>query len=285
MAPVLVTGATGYTGQRLVRRLVDAGTAVRAVVRATSDVSVLPESVQLIQADLDDPASMQAVGNGVHRVLHLAHVRHTANLLAALSEDVEHIVIVSSLRAQSRVPSPSVQQVLMGEAAAAVGRTPWTILRPSMIFGDGDDRNISRLVHRIRAGGWLPAIGRHSLHQPVFVQDVVDAIIACPVAGPTVGRTYAIAGAAPLSWQDLAAEVGRVVGRRPRWLPVPGRLAVGLLSTAERVGVRLPVQAEQVQRLLEDKTYDIGPASRDMGYQPLGFSTGLARTYGGDAVA
>ena len=280
---VLVTGATGYTGQRLVQRLLRAGVPVRALARAASDVSVLPDGVDIVTGDLEAAASLTAACTGVHQVYHLAGAWHTGNLLRGLPASVERVVIVSSLRALSRVPSDSVQQVLQGEAAAEGSHIPNTILRSSMIFGDGDDRNISRLAVRVRAGTWIPAIGRHCLHQPVYVHDLIDAITSCAAAAPPTGRTYAIAGATALTWGELVDAVGRAVGRRPRWLPVPERLAVSALALFERGGLRLPIRAEQLQRLQEDKTYDISPARRDLSYDPQSFADSLARIHDGGA--
>ncbi|MEE2833512.1 MAG: NAD(P)H-binding protein [Candidatus Latescibacterota bacterium] len=278
--PVLVTGGTGYTGRRLLHRLVGTGCRVWALVRSTSDIASLPASVEVIRGDLEDAGSLGAALDGVRLVYHLAHVRFTANLLQRVSADVEHVVIVSSLRALSRVPSATVGQVLEGESAAANSRVPWTILRPSMIFGDGDDRNISRLADRVRRRRWIPSVGSACRHQPVFVEDVLDAILACPGATAARGQTYAIAGAEPLTWAELTAIVGRYVGERPRSLPLPAAAAAWILSIIEATGLALPIRSEQVLRMLEDKVYDIEPARRDLGFTPLTFSVAMKTIYG-----
>ncbi|MDA0333537.1 MAG: NAD(P)H-binding protein [bacterium] len=278
--PALVTGATGYTGRRLVHRLVHSGHSVRVLVRPDSHVESLPEGIEILRGDLDDPATLRPALEGVSRIYHLAHVRFTGNLMPHVPADVAHVVIVSSLRALSRVASPTVAQVLSGETAVAGARVPWTILRPSMIFGDGDDRNISRLVSRVRQGNWIPTMGRHCLHQPVYVGDVVEAILACVEAPAARGQTYAIAGAMPLTWDALIHAVGDVVGQRPRQWPVPAAVAARFLSALEATGLRLPIEAEQVWRMLEDKVYDIEPARRDLHFAPLTFAAAMRQIYG-----
>jgi uncharacterized protein YbjT (DUF2867 family) len=258
---------------------VGTGCRVWALVRSTSDIASLPASVEVIRGDLEDAGSLGAALDGVRLVYHLAHVRFTANLLQRVSADVEHVVIVSSLRALSRVPSATVGQVLEGESAAANSRVPWTILRPSMIFGDGDDRNISRLADRVRRRRWIPSVGSACRHQPVFVEDVLDAILA-DRATAARGQTYAIAGAEPLTWAELTAIVGRYVGERPRSLPLPAAAAARILSIIEATGLVLPIRSEQVLRMLEDKVYDIEPARRDLGFTPLTFSVAMKTIYG-----
>jgi uncharacterized protein YbjT (DUF2867 family) len=281
--PVLVTGGTGYTGQHLVHRLVGSGHNVRVLVRPESDTTLLPERVEIVRGDLEEAATLKPALDGVRLIYHVAHVRFTGHLLQHVAADIEHIVIISSLRALSRVASDTVDQVLAGEAAIASVGAPWTILRPSMIFGTGDDRNISRLVSRIRRRKWVPAAGRDCLHQPVFIEDVIEAILACPGAAAAHGQTYAIAGAMPLTWDALVETVGDVVGQRPRSLPVPTTALAGILSSIESTGIRLPVQAEQLRRMLEDKAYDIEPARRDLGYAPLSFRQAIEQIYGSPA--
>ena len=280
----LVTGATGYTGRHLLARLVQTGANVTALVRSTSDRSVIPERVQIVDGDLEDPASLARALTGIQTVYHIAHVSLTPTLLQIMTETVRNVVIVSSLRALSRVPSETVTAVLQGEAAVEkLRRTSapaWTILRPSMIFGGGDDRNISRLVGRVRHGRWIPLAGPTRLHQPVFVEDVVDVILACPKTPAAAGKTYAISGAAALSWSELVHTVGEVVGVRPRTLPVPAALGALVMSAVESVGIRPPIRAEQLLRMLEDKIYDIEPARRELGFTPLNFRQALFRIYG-----
>ena len=278
--PAAVTGGTGYTGRRLLRRLADAGVPTRVLVRPASDRSLLPEGVIPVEGELDAPSTVAPALAGARIVYHLAHVRFTASVVAALPAGVERLVVVSSLRALSRVPCPSVDAVLQGEAALADCPAPWTILRPSMIFGPGDDRNLSRLAATLRRWPCIPVAGARCLHQPVFVEDVIDAILACPGRAAAAGRTYAIAGPEALTYADLIAAVGAAVGRRPRRVPVPAAAVAALLAIAEKCRVSLPISASQVRRLLEDKAYDIGPARRDLGFAPLALPAALARIHG-----
>lgn len=279
--PFLVTGGTGYVGPFLLRRLLDSqARPVRVLARPASDRSRLPAGVEVVTGDLGDPASLSAAARGARVVLHLAHAGCTGALLAALDRSAQRLVVVSSLRVLSRVPSASVARVAAGEAAAAAGAVPWTVLRASMVFGPGDDRNISRLARRLRQWRWVPAIGAGCLHQPVFVEDLVQAVLSCLHHPATVGRGYAIAGPSPLTYRDLVAAVGAAVGVPGRLVPLPAGPAAAILSAFEGLGLQLPIAAEQVRRMLEDKVYDIEPARRDLGYAPLSFPAALARIYG-----
>ena len=253
---------------------------MRLLLRPASDRAGLPAQAACVVGDLHDGSGLAESLSGVRTVYHVAHVRFTAAVVTALPPSVERLVIVSSLRALSGVPSGSVDEVLAGEAAVADLGVPWTILRPSMIFGPGDDRNISRLASRLQRLRWLPTVGPACRHQPVFVDDVVDAILAAAERPAAIGQTYAIAGPEPLPYAALVAAVGAAVGVRPRQVALPGAVVAAAMAGLERLGYRGSITAEQVRRMQEDKSYDIGPARRDLGFAPLAFEAALRRIHG-----
>jgi nucleoside-diphosphate-sugar epimerase len=190
---------------------------------------------------------------------------------------VERLVLLSSQRARSGVPSASVAAVQAGEAAVAAAQRPCVVLRPTMIYGPGDDRNISRIVAFVRRHGWFPVFGDgQALQQPVFVGDVVEAIHAAASGRGKTGGRYDLAGPDPLPFVRLLDLIGRAVGRQPLKPRIPLWVAIPLLQLARAVGVRLPLEAEQVRRLQEDRSCSIAAAREDLGFAPLSFSAGLA---------
>ncbi|MEE2657976.1 MAG: NAD-dependent epimerase/dehydratase family protein [Candidatus Latescibacterota bacterium] len=282
---VLVTGATGYTGRRLLARIVHERrwSEVRLLLRPTSSLEGIPRSaVSFHEGDLSGNRDrLRSAFCGVDTVLHLAHIRYAEPVCAAVDRKaIQHIVLISSLRACSCVPSASTDEVREGERIALASGLPTTVLRPSMIYGPGDDRNISRLVVQLQRRRLIPMIGTECLHQPVLVDDVVEAILACAGKTQTIGRRYAIAGAEALSTRKLVTAVGEVVGVRPVGIPLPGGLVASALLLLQKIGLRLPITADQVRRLQEDKQYSNEPASADFGYQPCSFAEGIQRAYG-----
>lgn len=272
--PLLITGASGYTGRRLVRRLVERGDTVRLLLRESSetewlaDLDVQPE---IVHGDLEDESSVSSAFAGMGRVIHLAHIRY-ARVVAHAHTSNQRIVFISSLRALSTVPCPSVDEVLQGERDAAT--VPGAVvLRPSMIYGPGDDRNLSRLADWLSRHRWVPTIGAQHLHQPVHVDDVVEAIIAA-IDGTETGL-FAIAGPAPLSYADLVEHVGRSVGVKPWLVRMPAAPLVGGMKIWRALRLPAPVEVSQVQRLLEDKAYDITPARQKLGFSPRSLASGL----------
>ena len=274
--PLLITGGSGYTGRRLVRRLATQGETMRLLLRSTSDTSWIDgiEPVpHVVEGDLDDPSSLHEAMDGVQRLIHLAHIRHTSALMSVLGHrPMNRVVLVSSLRAVSQVPCLSVAEVLKGEQAAGDMRAT-VILRPSMIYGSGDDRNLSRLASWLRRCRWLPVIGADGLHQPVHVDDVVTAIESA-LRGSVFG-VYSIAGPEAIRYSELIDTIGAIIGVQPRVIRCPAGLVVGAARIWHGLRLPAPVGVAQVRRLLEDKQYDIEPARRDLDYSPRTLRDGL----------
>ena len=277
---VLLTGATGFTGQRLLPRLLQRAEPVRVFVRPTSDRSTLDEGkVDVVVGDLCDSKAVRSAMDGVQRVVHLAHIRFAPQLLQEISRAFEHMVALSSLRLMSTVSSSSVGEVAQAEQEVRRCQVPCTILRPSMIFG-ANDRSISRMAIQLRRFRWVPVFGDgRALAQPVYVDDVVAAALTCLERPDTAGKTYALAGPRPLSFNDIVTALGIAVGVRPRRVRIPVGLALAGLSFLELAGLKAPVTAEQVRRSQEDKVFSIEEARSDLGFAPIEFDDALTRIY------
>ena len=114
----------------------------------------------------------------------------------------------------------------------------------------------------------------------MYVEDVVDAILACLTCDDTVGKCYDLAGAAPLTYNELIDQVGRSVGVCPMKIHLPVGISLAALWGARCLGIPVPITGAQVRRSQEDKTADIDSARTQLGVRPLAFSDGLARIYG-----
>lgn len=280
---ILVTGATGYVGRRLVPHLMAGGWSVRCLVRPGRSTAFAPHPrLVLHRGDLEQPATLAGVDDGICAALHLAHVRYTGALLAALGPHVTRVVVVSSQRGNSRVPSPSVGQVREGERQARAAGERVVLLRPSMIYGPDDDRNLTRLAAFLRRCRWLPVYGDgQALQQPVHVDDVIAALLAALTRPAVAGRQYDLAGPQPMAYSELVEAVGRAVGVRPRLCHIPVNVALAAARWVPAAwGRRVGLVAEQILRLQEDKTASIAAATADLDFVPMGLVEGLTQVHG-----
>jgi uncharacterized protein YbjT (DUF2867 family) len=277
---VLVTGATGFTGSHVVPLLLERGYRVRCLVRPGSDRRWLPATgIEWFVGDLADTDALARAMAGVDLLLNVASLGfgHGPGVVAAArAAEIRRAVWVSTTAVLTTLNARSREVRLAAEQLIAESGIPSTVVRPTMIYGGPRDRNIHRLVRLVRRSPVIPVIGsgRH-LQQPVHVADIAGAIVACAATPVTEGRTYAVAGPEPLTYDQVIDSVAAALGRKVVKVHFPASPVVAVLSLLESAGLRLPIKSEQVLRLEEDKSFDIGPAQRDFGYSPRPFLEGL----------
>jgi len=276
---VAVTGATGFTGGRIVAELLRRGCEVTALVRHPPDRPALPEQVSVVEGDMSVPDRLARLLGGADAFVHVASLGfgHADTLLAAVeASGVRRAVFFSSTAVFTRLPARTKRVRLAAEECIRSMTGDWTILRPTMIYGDGGDRNMARLIRFVARSPIVPLPGGgQALIQPVHVEDLgraaVDALL-CPAA---VRREYNLPGASPATLREVVQHVAHLLGRRPLLVSLPLRPLAWVTGVWHRLGLPPRVSSEQVLRLAEDKSFDYEAARRDWGYEPRGWRDGL----------
>jgi nucleoside-diphosphate-sugar epimerase len=262
---ILLVGGTGFLGSFVAARLADRSPIVLA--RPTSDRSALPDGLEVRVGDLASPLPLDGVSTLIYCAsMGLGHVPPLITRLEACG--VRRAVFLSTTAIFTRLPSTSRSVRLAAEAAVQTSSLDWTLLRPTMIYGTARDRNISRLLRFLRRWPVIPVCG-NALWQPIYVDDLADAVVAALDSPRSSRHAYNIAGAAPLTFGDLIRIAARAVGRRVLLLPVPLEAAV-LAARLTRI-----VSPEQIRRLAEDKAFAYADAARDFGFAPRSFDAGV----------
>jgi uncharacterized protein YbjT (DUF2867 family) len=259
--------------------LLERGIEVSCLVRPSSDTARLPANVRLIPGDLSVPDSLERAMSGIDCLVNIASLgfgHAPAIVRAARSSGVRRAVFVSttaiftSLDARSKSVRLEAEEIIRGSGL------DYTILRPTMIYGSSRDRNMSRLIRWLNRWPLFPVLGSgRGLQQPVYVRDVASAVIGSFASAETVNKSYNVPGASALTFDQVIDTVCRQLNRRVRTVHLPHLPIVALLAACERLSIRLPLRAEQVLRLEEDKSFDFSAASRDFGYDPLPFDRGI----------
>ncbi len=253
MGAILVTGAAGFVGRRLVDALAARGEQVIALARKAGAVAPR-DGVTPLVGDLLNAADYESALTAVDCVIHLAavtgkarpdafqkgNVEATKTLIAACERaGVKRLILVSSIAVTfaARQHYPYAESKIAAEAAARASSIDVIIVRPTMILGPGSpiEASLLRLAHMPAT----PVFGDGKARvEPVDVQDVVDFLQAITRDPDAAGATIELGGPNAYSIKDLLAKLRRKPGA-PAFVHVPLGFTRGILGAVE--GPLLPV--------------------------------------------
>jgi uncharacterized protein YbjT (DUF2867 family) len=238
--PVLVTGATGYIGGRLVPRLLDAGYRVRCLAREPRKLSDRPwagnPNVEVLRCDLADRDALQAGMRGCCAAYYLVHsmmvagaaYRERDRTLAltfaaeAQAAGLERIIYLGGLGETGDRLSEHLASRREVEAGLASTTVPVTVLRAAMIIGSGSAsfEILRYLVERLPIMVTPRWVSTES--QPIAIRNVLHYLMACLDEPATVGRTLDIGGAEIMTYREIMQTMAQALGLRERIvIPVP----------------------------------------------------------------
>lgn len=300
---VLVTGATGFIGSHVAERLLQNGARVRAMVRNPAKAAGLERAGAFVVAgDMTDPGLLERAVEDCQAVFHFAgttnefkprahfervNIEGTRLLAeAALRESVERFIHVSSVWVYGLWSGPETRETspcresgqaysdTKLEAERVIRRLidekglPAIILQPSEVYGPGDPNWTERPLDLIKTGRMVLANGGRGLIQPVFIDDLVQGVLAAAENGG-LGETYILGGPDVVAVREYFSHFARMLGKG-RLPSLPGRLALATATVAEwvaRISRRAPVFTRQeVLSTMATATYDCRKAERELGF-------------------
>jgi uncharacterized protein YbjT (DUF2867 family) len=277
---VFVTGATGFTGSRVVPLLLKSGYEVRCLYRASSDRSLLPQpEIEWALGDVSDSRSLTSAMQGADVLVNVASLGfgHADSIISATkTAGIQRAIFISTTAIFTQLNAPSKKVRVAAELAIETSGLKYTILRPTMIYGSPRDRNMWRLVRFMRYSPIIPVFGDGKyLQQPIYVNDVAQALVSCLSNETTIGKSYNIAGKQALTYNDVIDTIAKQMHKRVWKIHVPSKPVTSLLRFFERLRLPFPIKAEQVLRLNENKDFSYAEAQRDFGFSPLSFEEGI----------
>jgi nucleoside-diphosphate-sugar epimerase len=279
---VFVTGGTGFTGSHVVPLLLKNGYEVRCLYRSGSDRSFPLRGQPTIEwalGDVSDSQALSASMQGTDALINIASLGfgHADSILrAAKAEGIQRAIFISTTAIFTQLNARSKRIRLAAENAIETSGLKYTILRPTMIYGSPRDRNMWRLIRFMRYSPIIPVFGDGDyLQQPIYVGDVAQAILGCLCNDRTIGKSYNIAGKTPLTYNQVIDTIARQMNKRVWKTHILSMPVVSLLKFVEQLHIPLPIKAEQVLRLNENKDFSYAEAQKDFGFSPLSFEEGI----------
>jgi nucleoside-diphosphate-sugar epimerase len=308
---VLVTGADGFIGARLVARLAAAGVGVRALVRRGLLRPPEPH-IERVRGDITDRPSLEAAARDCEVVFHCAwggttlaearavNVEGTVNVVdAAVRAGARRVVHVSTMSVHGRRLPPVLTEdaplVFRGDpygvskaegeraafARGAASGIEVVALRPTLVYGPGAPYWLLGYFQRVRSEQVALIDGGRGVANLIFVEDLIDALLAAATVPGVAGEAFLVSGADPVSWREYLGAFAAMCGKPlppsvPRWrarLAVQALRVYGLLTARPRRLVGMDLQLMPMRTVVS-----IERARRRLGWRPAtSFTEGMRR--------
>lgn len=286
--PVLVAGATGYIGARLIPRLLQAGYRVRALARTPEKLRSRPwaahPELEIARADLLDRKALEAACEGCFAAYYLVHSMNATGknfaradriaarnmVVCAEQEGLERIIYLSGL---GEVDEGMSEHLLSRAEVASIlcgGKVPVTVFRAAMIVGSGSAsfeilRYLTERLPIMVTPRWV-----HTPCQPIGIRNVLHSLIECLKCPETIGETFDIGQEDILSYKQLIDMFAEEVGlKKRRIIPVP---VLSPRLSSYWIHLVTPVPAELARPLAEGLSSRVvcnDQRIRDLFPQPL----------------
>lgn len=290
---ILIVGGTGFVGTHLVQRLRKANLPLRVLVRDPEKAEAIRGvGGEAVLGDISDLASLRKACGGVECLVHLVgiiqegpgvtfkavHVEGTRNLiLAAKTTGVRHFFYQSALGTRANAKSQYHRTKWEAEELVRQSGIPYTILRPSLIYGPGDQFTI-RLSEIIKSSPVIPVIGSgRSKIQPIFIDDVTACIEKIVTSNAFLNEIYEIGGPEQLTYEEVARAIANAMGVSRPVLHMPIFFMKPMARVLESVFSRSPITTDQIIMLMEDNVCSMKDILEVFGVEPITFAEGLGR--------
>jgi uncharacterized protein YbjT (DUF2867 family) len=293
MTTILVTGASGFVGSWTLPALLDAGHRVVALVRTPNSGELVLERlpaawrdrVETRIGDVTRPASLAPALAGVDAVLHLVAIPRdynggadlrlintegTRTLVEAMtSSGVRRLVHMGAMGVEDDPSLHYASSKAKAEALVAASSLAWTILKPSLQFGQGDGFfNVVAGLARL-SPGVIPVPGNgKSRFQPIHVGDVARVVLRSFEDPTTVGGRFELGGPRYWTYREITAEVLGALGKRRLVVPMPVPLIRLVAGSAEFVHLPFPVATDQLRQLRLDNIGPLDLIPTRFGFEP-----------------
>ncbi|MFM0034127.1 complex I NDUFA9 subunit family protein [Paraburkholderia strydomiana] len=288
---IAIIGGSGFIGSHLVNALVEAGKDVRIATRRRYNarhLTLLP--IDVIETDVFDPVQLARFVEGADCVINLVgtlngkrgtpygpefarmHVDLPTRIVAACEgKGVHRLIHLSALGANPNGPSMYSRSKSDGEKAVHAANLAWTIFRPSVVFGP-EDQFLNKFAFLQRMFPVLPLAMPDAKFQPVYVDDVVKAIVNVLDLDAASGRTYELGGPTVYTLEDLVTYCGDVIGKHARIIRLPDALARLQALTFEMAPGEPVISRDNLDSMKVDNVLS-SPLAPELGLEPASIET------------
>ena len=305
-AKVLVTGATGFTGVRLMHRLSEKGAKLRAIARARSNTDALQDlDIEWIRGDVSDAGVIKVAMKDVQFVFHLAACYREPGASDSAYTDVH--VTSTKLLAREATAQPSFQRFVHTSTMGVHGHidvppgnelSPYgpgdiyqetkleaelwirdyaqahdlqlTVVRPTAIYGPGDRRLLK--LFKFAKQGWFPLLGGHNtLYHLIHVNDLTRFMVDAAVNDQAAGEVYLCGNEAYTDVKSMITSIANHLGKTPKFVYIPKAPTFFVADACEYVcklfRINPPIYRRRVAFFTKDRAFDTSKMTEDLGFR------------------
>lgn len=283
-----VIGATSLVGECLLPLLIERGWEVVAFSRRMQDTqhrlkNLLVDWQLLRQEESSDDGNIPTTEKQISHWICLAPIWVLPEYFPLLSlYGAKHVVAISSTSRFTKDNSSDPAEQALAERLvdgeqlfigwAEKNQVLWTILRPTLIYGLGRDKNIGVIARFIQRFAFSPLLGEaQGLRQPVHAHDVALGCLAALNAEKAFNRSYNISGGETLPYRAMVERIFLVLGRKPRFVTLPLWIFRGTVFCLRVLPRFRHWSVAMAERMNQDLVFDHEDASRDLGFCPRPF--------------
>ena len=270
---IALTGSSGFLGRELLKQLQSRGHETVCLNRPAINF----DDVDQIRDALEGcDVLLHTIGltNGSDDMLHHVNDVITANMMTALPDSVKRVVYVSSAAAAMR-KGPYGEAKLRAEEHVKNSGKDYMLLRPTMIYGPGDTKNLAMMVDWVTQKKFVPVLGGGGFKvQPVHIEDAAGAIVtACEVE--VTNKTYNICGPEQVSLRRMLDMLKDKCKSTCVFVSVPLKPVQFALSLWGAIYPKTKLPVKQVKELDKHEAFTFEETAQDLNYTPRKFEEGL----------
>ncbi|MDO8446871.1 MAG: complex I NDUFA9 subunit family protein [Deltaproteobacteria bacterium] len=290
---ILVTGATGFLGNHLVRELIEGGYKVRALVRDVRRGERLEsQGVELVKGDMTDPESLKEATKGIETVINLVgvisggekvyravHTEGTRKLAEAAKEKgAKRFIYISANGASRDGATPYFRTKWEAEEEVKKSGLEYTIFRPSVLFGP-NDAFVNQLAFGMRLSPVFPVFGsgKYKL-QPLFVKDLAQCMVKSITEPKAVNQVIEMGGPDAMTFNEIVDAVAEALNKKVYKIHIPLSMIKLSARLMGKILKKPPVSIDQLIMMEMGNVCDTARMKEIFGIKPTPFKEGL-RTY------
>ena len=240
--------------------------------------------IEKVIGDLNDINFISEIMSGVDKVMHIYNIHHSPIIVReAIKNKVKRLILIHTTGIYSNFKDASkrykeIENEINELNNKIENNLEITILRPTMIYGDMCDSNMSKFIKMVDKLKIMPVIdGGKSLIQPVNARDLGKAyydVLTSPEV--TSGKAYDLSGDRPIKIIKTLELISNELNKKTRFISIPLLLGVFLAKLVKIITFKKINYVEKVQRMSEDRSYSHVAASKDFDYNPMSFEKGIS---------